>query len=102
MPAYDTLSEAISALQQQGYMKDFNLKPDCLHCAADDIELRPADFDIVDVYRFEGPTDPGDEAVLYAIEGKDGSKGMLVDAYGTYAEAISPEMAEKLRYTPEN
>ncbi len=102
MPAYDTLSEAISALQQQGYTKDFNLKSNCLHCAADDIELRPADFDIVDVYRFEGPTDPGDEAVLYAIEGKDGSKGMLVDAYGTYAEAISPEMAEKLRYTPEN
>lgn len=102
MPAYDTLSEALDALHKQGYSLDYNLKSDCLRCQSNNIELRPADFDIVDVYRFEGMTDPGDEAVLYAIEAKNGDKGTLVDAYGTYSEAISPEMAEKLRYTPEN
>ncbi|WP_080054181.1 phosphoribosylpyrophosphate synthetase [Spirosoma aerolatum] len=102
MKAYDTLTDALEGLRQQGFTKDYNLKPDCLYCQSDSIELQPADFDIVEVYRFEGMTDPGDETVLYAIEAQNGDKGTLVDAYGTYSEAISPEMAEKLRYTPEN
>lgn len=102
MQSYDTLTEAINALREQGFTQDYNLKSDCLHCQPDNIELRPADFDVVDVYRFEGMTDPGDSAVLYAIEAKNGNKGMLVDAYGVYSESITPEMAKKLRYDPEN
>jgi hypothetical protein len=102
MKSYDTLTEALEGLRKDGFTKDYNLKPDYLHCQTDNIELRPADFDIVDVYRFEGMTDPGDETVLYAVEAKNGNKGVLVDAYGAYSEAISPEMAEKLRYTPED
>ena len=100
MKSYDTLTEAIEGLRKDGFTQDYNLKSDRLHCQPDNIELRPADFDIVDVYRFEGMTDPGDETVLYAIEAKNGNKGVLVDAYGVYSETISHEMAEKLRYTP--
>lgn len=101
MKSYDTLTEALDDLRQQGYTKDYNLKSDSLYCQTDSIELQPSDFDIVDVYRFEGMTDPDDESVLYAIKAKDGSKGTLIDAYGPYSEAISPEMAEKLQYSPE-
>ncbi len=102
MKTYDTLTEALEGLRQEGYTQDYNLKPDCLHCQPDNIELRPADFDIVNVYRFEGMTNPSDESVLYAIETRNGHKGVLVDAYGPYSEAITPAMAEKLRYTPKN
>ncbi len=102
MQAYDTLSEALDGLRKQGFTQDYNLKADHLHCQPDDIVLRPADFDVVDVYRFEGMTDPANEAVLYAIEAKNGNKGVLVDGYGASSESISAEMAEKLRYTPEN
>lgn len=102
MKTYDTLTEALEGLRKEGYTQDYNLKPDCLHSQPDNIELHPADFDIVDVYRFEGMTNPSDESVLYAIETRNGHKGVLVDAYGPYSEAISPVMAEKLRYTPKN
>ncbi|RYC69083.1 phosphoribosylpyrophosphate synthetase [Spirosoma sordidisoli] len=102
MQTYDTLTEALDALRKQGFTRDYNLKSDCLKCQQDGIEMRPADFDIVDVYRFEGMTDPGDSTVLYAIEETEtGKKGTLVDAYGPYADAVSSEMAEKLRYSPE-
>ncbi|GAB3952158.1 hypothetical protein GCM10028805_33600 [Spirosoma harenae] len=101
MQSYDTLTEALDDLRQQGYIKDYNLKSDSLYCQTDSIELQPDDFDIVGVYRFEGMTDPDDEAVLYTVEAKDGSKGTIVDAYGAYSDAISPEMAEKLKYSPE-
>lgn len=96
MQSYDTLTEALNGLRDQGFTRDYNLKNDRLTCQQDDLELHPDDFDIVNVFRFEGETDPGDEAVLYAVESKDGQKGTLVDAYGPYSEAITPEMAEKL------
>ena len=101
MQSYDTLTEALDALREQGFTRDFNLKEDRLICKEETIELHPADFDIVNVYRFEGETDPGDELVLYAIESKSGQRGTLLDAYGAYSDAISSDMAEKLRYTPE-
>jgi hypothetical protein len=41
---------------------------------------------IRDVYRFEGVSDPDDMSVIYAVETRDGTRGTLVDAYGTYAD----------------
>lgn len=32
-------------------------------------------------------SDPDDSSVLYALEGPDGTKGLLVAAYGAYADA---------------
>lgn len=96
MQAYDTLTEALDDLRKQGFTRDYNLKPDCLKCQQDALELRPDDFDIVDFYRFEGMTDPGDETILYAIAEKNGQRGTLVNAYGPYADAPSAEMVQKL------
>jgi hypothetical protein len=57
----------------------------------------PAEFQISQVHRFEGMTNPADNTVLYAIEGKHGDKGVLVDAYGAYSDPLSAAMIEKLR-----
>jgi len=54
------------------------------------------DFDIVDTYRYEGNSDPGDEATVYAIQSKSGVKGTLVTGYGVSAEDTSPELMKKL------
>jgi len=43
-------------------------------------------------------SDVDDESIIYVVESKDGKKGTLIDAYGTYAEYLSPEMIEKLRF----
>ena len=80
MTTYDTLSEAIRALQQRGYDQDFNLANDHLHCSSLNLELYPQQFQVVEVHRFEGETDPGDENALYAMEGGPGVKGLLVSA----------------------
>lgn len=97
MNNYDTLSEAINDLQQRGYTYDFNLRPECLECASLKIEIRPEDFKVDKIYRFEGMSSTDDNSVLYAISAKDGIKGLLVDAYGVYAENISEAMRKKLK-----
>ena len=38
-------------------------------------------------FRFEGESDPDDNAILYVIETNDGTKGTLIDAYGVYNDA---------------
>jgi hypothetical protein len=60
----------------------------------------PGEFEIVEVHRFEGDTDPADEAVVYAIQSKHGEKGVLVNAFGVYSDRVSDELIEKLKVLP--
>ena len=46
-------------------------------------------------YRFEGQSDPADNAIMYVVETGDGVKGTLIDAYGAYAdENVNKFMSE--------
>jgi hypothetical protein len=97
---YDTLTEALADLRKRNYTLDFNLKENCLVC--NNQRFNTDDFEITEVYRFDNATDPDDEAVRYAIESKNGVKGVLVSGYGVSAEGMSAEMAQKLRIKRKN
>jgi hypothetical protein len=97
MHTYDTVSEATRGLKERGFVLDFNLDENCLICHGE--KYNTDDFEIVEVYRFEGNSDPADEAVVYAIESREGKKGILVNGYGISADALSSEMANKLNMT---
>lgn len=94
---YATVSQAIETLRKKGYTIDFNLEENCLVC--DVGKLTAEDFEIVDVYRYEGNTDPADEASVYAIESKAGLKGILVAGYGPSSDSLSSAMLDKLRWS---
>lgn len=94
MYTYDTLSDAVNGLKKRGFNMDFNLSENCLVCHEDKFDVN--DFEIVEWYRFEGETDPADEAVVYAIESNKGLKGVLVNGYGVSADSMTSEMARKL------
>ncbi|WP_199120672.1 phosphoribosylpyrophosphate synthetase [Pedobacter sp. ASV28] len=98
MYIYETLTEAVEDLGQRGYEYDFNLGEEFIECKALDLKLMPEEFEIEEFYRFEGMNDPADSAVVYAISSPVGNlKGVLIDAYGAYAENISPELLGKLK-----
>src|SRR5690348_2606478 len=97
MISYDTLSEAVAGLKKRGYTIDYNLDFDCITCNDTPAPLRPSEFEIAEVHRFEGDSDPADEAVVYAIESKHGQKGVLVNGFGISADDASDEMIEKLK-----
>lgn len=97
MTTYNTLTEAINGLREQGFTLDFNLAFDHVKCNMTDVCLYPGGFEITEVHRFEGETDPADQTILYGIEAKDGSaKGVLVSAYGVYSEDMDDELLRKL------
>lgn len=97
MKTFDTLTEAMADLKSRGYSQDFNLKSDWIECQPLNLQLRPTEFHVDEVYRFEGMNNPDDSSILLAIRSSTGVKGLLIDAYGMYADTISPEMAKRLK-----
>ena len=91
------LTVVLERLKARGYTEDFNLKPDGSDRSTGNLRLSAADFNIDEYYRFEGSSDPGDGAIVYAISSqKYGLKGVLVNAFGIYADPLTDEMLEKL------
>ena len=98
MKNYDTVSEALTDLQRRGFTYNFNLKREYIECKGYDIQILPEEFEITEAYRFEGETDPADESVVYAIESKKHQvRGVLVNAYGAYADGVSGALAAKFQ-----
>ena len=85
--SYDTVTEAVKGLKKEDSRLDFNLQENCLVCN-DDI-FNVDDFEIMEVYRFEGDSDPSDEAVVYGNRIKEWIERVLVNGYGISAEAMS-------------
>ena len=97
MSSADTVTGALKDLKGRGYTVDFNIAFDKIICTDNKICLNPHEFEIVEVFRFEGDSNPSDEDVVYAIESKNGEiKGTMTSAYGMYAETVSNEMIQKL------
>ncbi len=92
---YSTVSEALDELKKKGYDTDFNLEENCIVCHAG--RFNAEDFEITEVYRYEGNTDPADEATVYAIESSNGIKGVLVTGYGAITDSMSTELLSKLK-----
>ena len=96
MVSYDTVTQAVNDLKKRGYTMDFNLAENCIVCHEE--KFNPDEFEITEVYRFEGETDPADEAIVFAIESNMGLKGVLVNAFGIYSEPMSDAMIKKLSF----
>ncbi len=71
---YATVSKALDELNENGFTYDFNLHEE-------DIAKNPQKYEIKHIYRYEGDTDPGDEAVVYGIQSISGKKGVFVAGF---------------------
>jgi hypothetical protein len=77
---YATVSKALDDLHEKGFTYDFNLHEQ-------DIVKNPHRYEIKHIYRYEGETDPGDEAIVYGIKSTTGKKGVFVAGFA--ANSIS-------------
>jgi len=96
MKNYESLVDSLNDLKKRGYTEDFETLQICLYCGDLDIRLNPEEFNVDEVYRFEGDSSPDDNSIVYAITSNTGVKGTLVDAYGAYSANLSFDMAQKL------
>jgi hypothetical protein len=97
--APDTVTEAVLLLREEGYSGEIAIlrgEVCCSTCAT----AHPFDQLMADhVFRFEGTSDPGDEAIVIGVTCPAcGAKGVLVSAYGPGAD---PEEMDGIRMIAE-
>ncbi|MBX2841575.1 MAG: phosphoribosylpyrophosphate synthetase [Flammeovirgaceae bacterium] len=78
---FETLSQAVDSLTKAGYIEDFEALDNKIIGNISRKEYSSEELVIVDSYRFEGDTNPDDEAIVFAIEASDRTKGTLVMSY---------------------
>lgn len=76
---YATVSEALDDLNEKGYTFDFNLHDE-------DIVKNPGRYEIEHIYRYEGDSNPDDEATVYGIKSNSGKKGVFVAGFAANSE----------------
>lgn len=86
---YATVSKALEELSKKGFTTDFNLQED-------KIINSPQDFTIDHVYRYEGESDPGDEATVFGISSSDGEKGIYVAGLAAFTDNSAAQVLNDL------
>ena len=92
--SYSTVSEAVQGLNARGFTANFEVADDGLRAVDSGKTFTAEQLTIVEHHRFEGASDPDDMSVVYGIEASDGTRGVVVDAYGVYAD---PRLSEILK-----
>jgi hypothetical protein len=93
----ETLREALERLGQRGFASSFRARPGGLLELPGESPVAPETLVVEEVVRFEGASDPADEAVLFALRSPDGRmRGTFVTSYGARTEPASAEAVHRL------
>ena len=92
--APNTVTDAVEMLRARGYVAEFELVGERLMSTSGDVSCHVAEAIVEHLYRFEGPSDPGDEMIVFALrDPATGVRGTLATAFGLAAD---PELASHL------
>ncbi len=91
-----TLSSTTRKLSQNGYVTQFKATQNGLESLETHEVYTPEEVKIINFYRFEGESDPSDNAILYVLETSRGEKGTLTDAYGVYTDLKVSEFVKQV------
>jgi hypothetical protein len=92
-----TLTETIDKFRSKEFIYDFYIKDGKLRSDETKESFMPEDLIIERTGRYEGDSNPDDMSIIYAITSESGTKGILLDAYGTYAD---PQISEFIKDVP--
>jgi hypothetical protein len=99
MRTYNNLVDATNDLMKRGYTENLSLEGDTVDDKDKNIQMTPDDFEIDEFYRFEGASNPDDMSIIYAVSSdKYHIKGVLVNAFGTYANTSTSAIEAKLHH----
>jgi len=97
----DTLSEVQRWLTSTGFVDGLIAVDGRLYATASGKYYAPEDLVVAASYRFEGQSDPGDEAILFALATPDGQPvGTFTAAYGPAVSPTDEAVILALRQAP--
>jgi len=81
MPYMTSLNSCLNRMIGDGYTDDFKPTVKGLQSIKTNKVYKPTEIRVVNFFRFEGNSNPADNAIMYIIETVDGVKGTLVNSY---------------------
>ncbi|MEC5158741.1 hypothetical protein [Chryseobacterium sp. MP_3.2] len=96
-----TLSQVLNTLIKRGITKEICMNEQHeMILGKDEKTYQPEDLCIVKSYRFEGDSNPDDNAVLYLLQDKEGELATILDSYGAESNYSGEEFDNFLRKVP--
>ena len=96
----ETLSEAIARLERLGFRDSFQPLDGWLRALGAERPFAPAELVVEEVVRFEGDSDPSEQAILFALRSPGGDvRGTFVAGYGVLTDPNSAEIVRALSRT---
>jgi hypothetical protein len=93
----EPLAQAVERLTAAGYREHFRAESGRLRALGTGSLYEPESLVIEQIVRFEGASDPDDQAVLFALRSEpQGVRGTYVAAYGLYMDALDGAMIRRL------
>lgn len=80
IPYMKSLATCLNRIVTDGYTEDFEVTEKGLKSLQKENNYNPEQVKVINSFKFEGLSDPDDNATLYVIETTDGTKGTLIDA----------------------
>lgn len=92
------MTEAVAILRQYGYLEDFELVDGALRSGNGNAPCPIGEAIVERVYRFEGPSDPGDQMIVFGLlDPIAEARGTLAAAYGPAADPSLYDHLSNLR-----
>ena len=86
LPYLKSLSHCLDKIKTGGYTESFEAVNNGLCSLQTRRVYKPGEIKVINSFRFEGVSDPTENAVMYIIETCDGLKGTLVRPYAFYVD----------------
>ena len=83
-----TMVAILNKLTREGYTAQFKANESGISSLDTQVAYAFDDVAIDRFFRFEGDSNPDDNAIVYAISTNEGEKGTLVDAYGMNSDPL--------------
>ncbi|MCU1397457.1 MAG: hypothetical protein JWN62_566 [Acidimicrobiales bacterium] len=97
-PTPTTVTDAVAYLRTNGYTDDVELEGTNVLCARTNMSYALDNVIVDHTFRFEGDSDPGDEAIVLGLRYPDTDvKATLVSAFGPGADPATAEFFRRLR-----
>ena len=94
---YHNKTEAIIDLQQRGYVNDFILQNESIHCVQQSESICPDNFEIMEAYCIDGKKRRRDNCIIYAIWSLNSDlRGILITPYSRLLKGLSIHLWSKL------
>ncbi|HNP32314.1 MAG TPA: hypothetical protein PKN96_03385 [Flavobacterium sp.] len=86
---YASVLKALEELKAMDFVVDYNLQEEA-------IMRNPNNYTILHIYRYEGDSNPDDEAIVYGIKSHTGEKGVFVAGFSPNSESEAAKVLYEL------